>query len=294
MILSMTGFASIARDLNGASLSLDIRAVNHRYLEFSLRAPEDLRMLEPQLRESLAGQLSRGKVECRIALSDRAAGVGAAGSDATIAPDETAIKALLAQQAVVLALHPDARPLAVHEILQWPGVLPLTRIDPHLLNEAVLGAFAEALRELRDSRAREGAKLAQFLVTRLDGIMQLVATARPLVPSAVTAYRTKLAERIAEAAGKVSDERIANEIVLFAARADIEEELARLAAHVDEVRRTLAKGGGIGKRLDFLMQELNREANTLGSKAVAAELTQIAVELKVLIEQMREQVQNIE
>jgi uncharacterized protein (TIGR00255 family) len=179
-------------------------------------------------------------------------------------------------------------------VLTWPGVLPKAAVAPEALAEVVLAAVREALAEMTASRAREGAKLVDFLCQRLDAIEQQVAAARPLTPAAVAAFQAKLKERIAEAGALPSDERLQHEVVLFAARFDVEEELSRLGAHVTEVRRILAKGGAAGKKLDFLMQELNREANTLGSKSVSTDLTRIAVELKVLIEQMREQVQNIE
>jgi uncharacterized protein (TIGR00255 family) len=287
MILSMTGFASVTRDVGGTPVAIEIRAVNHRYLEFQLRAPDDVRSTEAQLREALQGQLSRGKVECRVTLGERQ-------KTDSATPDMAALEALAAQEQVVKAMFPHSDGLTVHQVLSWPGVLPTTSIPPAVLAQALVEAFSAGLADLRASRAREGEKLAAFMRERLAAITKLVTEARPLVPAAVAAFQAKLRDRIADAAANVTDERIANEVVLFASRADIEEELSRLSAHVDEVSNVIKKGGAVGKRLDFLMQELNREANTLGSKSVATDLTRIAVELKVLIEQMREQVQNIE
>lgn len=288
MILSMTGFASVTMDVAGTPVAVEIRAVNHRYLEFQLRGPDEARAVEPQMREALQGQLSRGKVECRVTI-----GEASRQGDSTT-PDMAALEALAAQEQMVKGLFPHAGALSVYEVLNWPGVLPSTSVDSGTLSQSLVSGFQKALADLRASRTREGEKLAAFMFERLDAIAQLVGQAKPLVPAAVAAFQVKLRERIAEAAAHVADERIANEVVMFASRVDIEEELSRLAAHVDEVRNVIKKGGAVGKRLDFLMQELNREANTLGSKSVATDLTRIAVELKVLIEQMREQVQNIE
>jgi uncharacterized protein (TIGR00255 family) len=194
----------------------------------------------------------------------------------------------------VLAEFPDARALSVSEILHWPGVLADESLSPERAKNTVLGLVGEVAKELDQSRAREGAKLEAVLRDRLASMSRLVEEARPLMPAAVKAFQDKLAAKIAEAGASPSDERVHQEIVLYAARIDVDEEVARLVTHIAEFRRVLDKGGACGKRLDFLCQELNREANTLGSKSVANEMTRISVELKVLIEQMREQVQNIE
>ena len=179
-------------------------------------------------------------------------------------------------------------------MLHWPGVLADASLSPDKLKDEVLGLLGRAIAELDASRMREGAKLEAVLRERLDSMAKLVREAQPLLPGAVKAFQDKLAAKIAEAGAAPSDERVHQEIVLYAARIDVDEELQRLTTHVSEFRRVLDKGGACGKRLDFLCQELNREANTLGSKSVANEMTRISVELKVLIEQMREQVQNIE
>jgi uncharacterized protein (TIGR00255 family) len=194
----------------------------------------------------------------------------------------------------VLKRFPNARTLSVAEVLHWPGVLADESLSADKLKEDVLKLLGKAIAELNQSRTREGAKLEAILRERLDSMSALVKEAGPLMPGAVKAFADKLAAKVAEAGASPSDERVHQEIVLYAARIDVDEELSRLVAHVSEFVRVLDKGGACGKRLDFLCQELNREANTLGSKSVANEITRISVELKVLIEQMREQVQNIE
>jgi uncharacterized protein (TIGR00255 family) len=288
MIASMTGFAAATRESAAGSLALELKSVNHRYLEFQSRIPEELRSLEPALREAVAARITRGKVDCRITITPRGAGAKA------ISPDPQALAALQAASKSVLAAFPQARELSVSEVLHWPGVLADASISPDLLREEILGLVKQAMGELDQTRAREGAKLEAMLVERLDRMMVLVTEAQPLMPAAVRAFQEKLSQKLADAAQAPADDRIQQEVVLFAARIDVDEELSRLGAHVVEVRRVLSRGGACGKRLDFLCQELNREANTLGSKSVGNDVTRIAVELKVLIEQMREQVQNIE
>ena len=288
MISSMTGFAAAVHESAQGSLALELKTVNHRYLEFQARIPEELRPVEPSMREAVAATLTRGKVDCRITFTPVQA------LARSIAPDAQAMGALAEAARQVAARFPDARPLSVSEVLHWPGVLADESLSPDKLKEDVTALLARALNELDQTRAREGAKLERMLRERLERIEALVAQAQPLMPGAIRAFQEKLAARIAEAGASPSDERIHQEIVLYASRIDVDEELSRLTAHVGEMRRVLDKGGACGKRLDFLCQELNREANTLGSKSVANEITRSSVELKVLIEQMREQIQNIE
>jgi uncharacterized protein (TIGR00255 family) len=288
MIASMTGFASAARESARGQLSVELKSVNHRYLEFTSRMPEELRLLEPMLREAVTAKLTRGKVDCRITFTPRTVGPKA------MAPDTAAMAELKAASQRVLEVFPQARALSVSEVLHWPGVLADESLAPEQLRDEVMALLGTALSELNLTREREGAKLERLLLDRLDQMSALVLESAPLLPVAVRAFREKLAARLAEAAQAPNDERIQQEVVLYAARIDVDEELSRLQAHVAEVRRVLAKGGACGKRLDFLCQELNREANTLGSKSVATDLTRASVELKVLIEQVREQVQNIE
>jgi uncharacterized protein (TIGR00255 family) len=288
MIASMTGFAAAAQDTAQGSLAIELKTVNHRYLEFQSRIPEELRSLEPAMREAVAARLTRGKVDCRVTFAP------VASAARTMIPDGEALASLHAASREVLAQFPNARPLSVSEVLHWPGVLADESLSPERMKDVVLGIMDKAVKELNQTRAREGAKLEAVLRERLDHMSRLVEEARPLMPGAVKAFQDKLAAKIAEAGASPSDERVHQEIVLYAARIDVDEEISRLVTHVAEFRRVLDKGGACGKRLDFLCQELNREANTLGSKSVANEMTRISVELKVLIEQMREQVQNIE
>ena len=288
MISSMTGFAAASHESAQGSLGVELKTVNHRYLEFQTRIPEELRPLEPAMREAVAAKLSRGKVDCRITFTP------VSTATRTLVPDEQALVALQAASRSVATRFPDARPLSVEEILHWPGVLADESLSPEKLKDQVLGVLDKTIAELNQSRAREGAKLESLLRERLDSMAGLVREAQPRMPAAVKAYQEKLSAKLAEAGAATGDERLHQEVVLYAARIDVDEELSRLVTHIAEFRRVLDKGGACGKRLDFLCQELNREANTLGSKSVANEMTRTSVELKVLIEQMREQVQNIE
>jgi uncharacterized protein (TIGR00255 family) len=288
MISSMTGFAAASTESAQGSLGVELRTVNHRYLEFQTRIPDELRPLESAMREAVAARLTRGKVDCRVTYTPLSTAAR------SIVPDAQAMATLASAAAEVARRFPGARALSVSEVLHWPGVLADESLSPDKLKEQVLGLLARAIGDLDQTRQREGAKLEAVLRERLAGMAALVAEAQPLLPGAVKAFQDKLTAKIAEAGASPSDERVHQEIVLYAARIDVDEELQRLSTHVSEFRRVLDKGGACGKRLDFLCQELNREANTLGSKSVANDMTRISVELKVLIEQMREQVQNIE
>jgi len=288
MILSMTGYANSSADIAAGSLSLELRAVNHRYLDIQLRMPEELRCFETSLREMITAQLQRGKVECRINYAAR----GSQGSGATLNRD------LLQQLAVwnseVQAALPDARTMRVAEVLNWQGVLETASASSDELRDTLQDLLQTTLQEFSASRAREGEKLKDFLLQRLEKIEALRIDVMPHIPAAIAAYELKLTNRLREAMLGAEDDRIRQEITLFASKIDVDEELSRLASHLGEMRRILSKGGAVGKRLDFLMQELNREANTLGSKSVDAEVSRSAMEMKILIEQMREQIQNLE
>jgi uncharacterized protein (TIGR00255 family) len=288
MILSMTGFAAVAADLPGVSLTVDLRSVNHRYLDLSIRLPDELRGLESVLRDRLAADLKRGKVECRISLNRTSP------SSASLAVSAERVQHLAKAAADVLRHAPGAAPLSVAEILRWPGVIAEPTLAPEALASLVQELLGKALSELAASRMREGAKLAVALEERCAAIEVQVARVAPRIPELHRAYIDKLGGRLKEAGLDADDDRLKQELALFATKIDVAEEVQRLAAHVSEVRRVLAAGGSAGKRLDFLMQELHREANTLGSKSVDAALSQASLELKVLIEQMREQVQNVE
>ena len=288
MILSMTGFAAAAAELPGLSLTVELRSVNHRYLDVALRLPDELRTIEPALREILGGAVRRGKVDCRIALNRTQQ--AAAG----LAVDGAQIANLAVAASEVTRIVPGAAPLSVNEILRWPGVLAEPSVAPAELAKRAMALVEQAMGELTAARKREGAKTAAVLETSCDGIAAQVARVLPRVPVIHAAYNEKLAARLREAGLDPNEDRLKQELALFATKVDVAEELARLTAHVSEVRRVLRAGGSAGKRLDFLAQELHREANTLGSKSVDAEVSQVALELKVLIEQMREQVQNVE
>jgi uncharacterized protein (TIGR00255 family) len=296
-ISSMTGFAAVTRQTEMGTLLIEIRSVNSRFLDLGLRITDELRSLEAVVRETIAARIARGKLDCRVALQ-RQAGVQQVAIDA----DALAALARLASEVQRVT---GAAPLSTGEILAWEGVLSSSGIDPdRLRNEATL-ALDEALGALQASRTREGAALAAALLQRCDGIDAIVGQVRTRAPELLAALERKLTERLEKAlvptlGGSVTitreeiTDRIRQEVTLYGLRADVEEELNRLTTHVTEVRRILQQGGTVGRRLDFLMQELNREANTLGSKATVIEMTQAAVELKLLIEQMREQIQNLE
>ena len=287
MITSMTGFAAVSAEVPGGRFALELKTVNHRYLEFQTRIPEDLRSLEQLMRELLAAKLTRGKADCRVTFTPVA-------TRDSLTPNQDALTALAETQQQILKNF-DAGRLSVWEIMHAPGVMSAEALGTDAAKEGLITLFKTAIAELNATRQREGEKLAALINERLDGIEVLVKQVTPLIPAMVAAYQEKLALKLAEAmAGSASDERLKQEVVLFASRVDVSEELNRLTAHISEVRRVVKSGGAVGKRLDFLMQELNREANTLGSKSVSTESTKVAVELKVLIEQMREQIQNIE
>jgi uncharacterized protein (TIGR00255 family) len=288
MTASMTGFAAHSLNLEHASVNIDLRSVNQRYLELHFRLADEVRALEPQLRELIQQRLTRGKVECRVSLTPLAATSLDNGLNPAI------LERLAHWQTDVLQRLPDSAPLSVNEILRWPGAVPAATQSQDALNEATLAGVRTTLNELVDSRQREGAKLKQHILDRLAAAEAQVAGLQPLLPTLLAAQREKLTERLHDVLGEAGHERLAQEIALAAQKADIDEELSRLTTHFAEVRRVLNQAGAVGKRLDFLMQELHREANTLGSKSVAVETSRVSLELKVLIEQMREQVQNIE
>ncbi|SMC28561.1 TIGR00255 family protein [Andreprevotia lacus DSM 23236] len=288
MIHSMTGYAIAQQAMAGGTLSVELRAVNQRFLDLTLRLPEELRALEGQIRERIGDKVSRGKLECRVNFNAQAGVAGKLELNASLLQELLAVAAA-AQQYV-----PDGKPLSLGEALRWPGVINQEAPLGDTLAHTAMLLLDNALEEFNASRAREGEKLKAHLLERVAGMEAIVEEVKPRIPQLVADHEAKLKTRLLEALGSLDDERIRQEIVLFAQKIDVDEELSRLSTHLDEVRRILKKGGANGKRLDFLMQELNREANTLGSKAAAVENTRASIELKVLIEQMREQIQNIE
>lgn len=288
MIYSMTGYAAKTREVAGGSLHLELRSVNSRFLDIHFRIVDDLRVLEPALREAITAKLARGKVELRLNL------VASQSQNRQLAINADLLTQLQALEGQVRQALPNAAALSVAEVLRWPGMLGEPEVDTAALHAAVQATLKEALEDFTASRAREGAKLAAMIQERVDNIRATVAAVAPLIPQAQAAYQDKLKQRLVEALGSADDERVRQEVVLYATRIDVDEELSRLQTHLTEVERILKAGGNVGKRLDFLMQELNREANTLGSKSVLSEVSKASMDLKLLIEQMREQIQNIE
>ena len=283
----MTAFARSEQAGTHGTLSWEIRSVNHRYLEPHLRLPEAFRDLEGQVRDALRKGLSRGKVECTLRFAEES-------QRSSLQVDRERASQLIAAAESVAALIRQPAAIDPLQVLGWPGVLVADAADPQALNQSALELFHTALAQLKEGRRREGAELAKLLEERLDSILAEVATLREQVPQMLAAQRQKILDRFNEMAAELDPQRLEQEMVLLAQKSDVAEELDRLSTHVGEVQRVLKAGGAAGRRLDFLMQELNREANTLGSKAFDPLSTQAAVNLKVLIEQMREQVQNIE
>ncbi|ANG64886.1 YicC family protein [Marinobacterium aestuarii] len=287
MTRSMTAFTRQETQGDWGSLVWEIRSVNHRYLEPHLRLPDSLRELEGSLREKLRQSLSRGKVECTLRFVPE-------NQQQTLSVDRAYAAQLVAVAEELGQMISDRQPINPLEVLRWPGVLLESELDMDAVKKAALKLFNTALDDLAQGRAREGAELALLIAQRLDSIDQVVIQVRGRLPEIMAAQRNNLRNRLIELRAELDETRIEQEIALLAQKADVDEELDRLDTHVQEVRRVLKQKEPVGRRLDFLMQELNREANTLSSKSIVADTTQCAVELKVLIEQMREQIQNIE
>lgn len=287
MAHSMTAFTRQTRDADWGSLQLELRSVNQRYLEPHFRLPEALRDLEPAFREALRNRLARGKIECTLRFEP------AAGGD-SLAVNRTRLAELARALHEVRAEVPDAAMPDALALLDHPGVVESRGTDLETVKREALALFGVALDDLIAGRAREGERLAELIGQRLDGVRVQIAEVRGLLPSILERQRAQLLERLEALKAELEPQRLEAEVAMLAQKADVDEELDRLETHVTEVERQLKQKGPVGRRLDFLMQELNREANTLSSKAVVAESTRCAVELKVLIEQMREQIQNIE
>jgi uncharacterized protein (TIGR00255 family) len=288
MTFSMTGFAALEQPLENATLLLELRAVNSRYLDLHFKLDENLRGMEPVIRELISSVLSRGKIECKLNLLQR----GVENQPSQL--DEKLMEQLALMQQTALQYFPKSNALSIADILRWPGVVVSNATNNEALAEAVKKLVAQGLAELNASRKREGEKLKAIILEKLVSIEAMVMRVKPLLPKLNKEYQEKLTLKLQESLKSIDQDRLAQELVLFAQRIDVDEELGRLTTHVSEVLRILNSDAPAGKRLDFLMQELNREANTLGSKSVSVETTQVSMELKVLIEQMREQIQNIE
>ena len=288
MIRSMTAFARRERQGEWGTIALELRSVNHRYLEVAFRAPEELRRQEPRIRERIGAQLSRGKVDCNVRYHAP-----------TELPGELEVNRDLAGKLAHASREVDGllynpAPISSLEVLRWPGVLEVPTPDPDQLGRELLATLDEALEELRQTREREGGQLREFVLQRCAGMEETAARVRQRLPEVLEGRHERLRQRFNELKAEVDPERLEQEFAVLVQKSDVDEELDRLDAHLAEVRRVLDGDQPVGRRLDFLMQELNREANTLSSKSPDTEITQAAVELKVLIEQAREQVQNIE
>jgi uncharacterized protein (TIGR00255 family) len=288
MIRSMTAFARVSTENAEAELTWEIRSVNHRYLEAFVRLPDELRATEPLVRERINARLGRGKLECvlRCRWAPQVA--------TALELDQERLKAVLDACRLVEKRSAEATSPGVIDLLCWPGVVREPEPDTGPLQEQALKLLDQALDELVATREREGEKTKGLLGARLAGIEQQVERARQRLPQVKTRIREKLETRLAELETRVDTDRLEQELVFLVQKMDVDEELDRLDTHVTEVRRVLEGDEPVGRRLDFLMQEFNREANTLGSKSADSETTAVSVELKVLIEQMREQVQNVE
>jgi len=288
MIHSMTGYATHVRELPQGSLQLELRTVNSRFLDIAFRIPEEFRAIEPQYRDAISARIGRGKVDCRLSYSLRL------GGDDEVALDAAALDRLARLITAARTAMPDLQPMRVSEALNWPGVIAGRDDAFTALRGVATDALRSALDELTQTRAREGAKLGEMIRTRTRQMRERLRGLEPIIPQSIAAYQERLASRLREVLASHDEDRIRQEIAVFGVRIDVAEELTRLATHLDEVDRVVTKGGLVGKRLDFLMQELNREANTLGSKSVSRELSEAGLEFKLAIEQMREQVQNLE
>lgn len=289
MIHSMTAFSRHEERAEGATICWEIRSVNHRYLEPSLRLPDILREIEPVVREALRKRLSRGKIECTLRLTGMEQQAGAA-----VALNEVLLAHVMGMASRVADLTKHPVSINALDVLRWPGVTATQEADSTALAQRALKLFEHAMTDFLAARAREGGDLAVLVNQRLDAILQEVERVRLALPQIMEAQRQKLRTRVKDVLALPDHDRLEQELLILAARMDVAEEIDRLVTHINEVRRCMAEGGNVGRRLDFLMQELNREANTLSSKSISADTTQAAVEIKVLIEQMREQIQNIE
>lgn len=303
-ISSMTGYAVTTRETSGGTLTIEMKSVNSRFLDLQFRINDDLRALEPALREAIMARVTRGKVECRLSFGRKT------GPGASPALNSSVLSVLVDLQTDVRKQFPDAPALTVNDVLRWPGVIEETEIARDTLQVDVVSAMVDTVASFIESRNREGASLQVMLESRVADLEAIVQRITPLVPMVISQFQQKVTDRMQEALGLALQnasasaspvvsreealERIRQEVTLYGIRIDVAEELTRLAAHLTETRHILKKGGQVGKRLDFMMQELNREANTVGSKAAVKELSDSSMAMKLLIEQMREQVQNLE
>jgi uncharacterized protein (TIGR00255 family) len=297
-VRSMTGYAVETHDIDLGTITIEIKSVNSRFLDLQFRINDDLRAIEPLLRDAIAQRVVRGKVECRVSFGRKP------GDVQVPALNPALLSILTALQQEIRSRMPDAQPLSVNELLRWPGMIEEPQVSQESLQAGVVETMSAALDSFVESRTREGVALCGALVSRIDAMEGIVRHITPLVPQIIEQFQQKAMQRMQEALGLSGEngglsreeamERIRQEVTIYGIRIDIAEELSRLSAHLAETRHILSKGGQVGKRLDFMMQELNREANTVGSKAAIKELADASMSLKLLIDQMREQVQNLE
>ena len=287
MIKSMTAFADSEINVDSLTIHCELRSVNHRYADISVKLPERLRFAEADIRRLIGDKLKRGKIECSLSYKKLAA-------SQSFNINLVTVQNLLAATTEIEANMSNPQPFSALDVLMFPGVQHETEIEKEALQEKLLAVVDDTLVKMLETRAREGAQLANMLSERCEKVIELVKIANKAMPEVLTNLRSKLITRVNELVAEPNFDRLEQELVLLAQKLDVSEELDRLQAHVQEVKRVLSQSEPIGRRLDFLMQEMNREANTLGSKAADREITQISIDLKVLIEQMREQIQNIE
>lgn len=286
MTQSMTAYAQASISTELGELSCELRSVNHRYLEIAPRMPEELRLHEGALREAVGEKLSRGRIDVFIRLKE--------SESSGLEPNEEAASNLNALLLQMRKTVPEMSAMRAIDVLRWPGVLQAKKVDPKTMKVSLLAVLQQALLGMKEARATEGDKMAALIQLRLEGIQSVINDVTQFLPEISEGYRTRLDEKLVDIKDQLDPSRLEQEMVIFLQKTDVAEELDRLKVHIEEVASVLAKPEPAGRRLDFLMQELNREANTLGSKAHDPRLTKASVDLKVLIEQMREQVQNIE
>ena len=288
MPFSMTAFSRATGQTAWGEITCELRSVNHRFLEISPRLSDEVRRLEPQVRDTITRNLKRGRVDCTIRLQQQEMPTGSLDVDMDLVDDIIAMSSRISERVG------RVEPIGVADVLQWPGVVRTTRVDEDIVGKAAMDTLERAVSQLVQIRRREGDRLVESMLEKLDATRDLVAGLRESIPQWQSAFRERLEKRLAEARLELDPSRLEQEMLLYVQKADVMEELDRLDVHIREVADVFGQAQPVGRRLDFLMQELNREANTLGSKANDPRLTQASVDLKVLIEQMREQVQNIE
>jgi uncharacterized protein (TIGR00255 family) len=288
MIASMTAFGRTEVNGEAGHIIWEIRSVNHRYLEVSIRLPEELRMLEASIREHVGQRISRGKVDCTLRYEPAITGTSA------LTVNNDLVKALLASASEINKSIPDAAPVNALDVLRWPGVINRETPDPEIISGPLMQQLDKTLDVVLEARRREGEKLKEIILEKCDAAAVIVADIKNRIPDILTNLREKMLLRAQELQIELDRDRLEQEVLLLSQKYDVAEEMDRLETHIREVKRVLESKEPVGRRLDFLMQELNREANTLGSKSAHYDCTNASVELKVLIEQMREQIQNIE